>query len=43
MLTPDISTARKLPWSNQGYFIGDFLTADGKPLDGCPRNALKQT
>jgi len=39
----DLATARKIPWENNiPFFIGDFETSDGKPLEICPRQLLKK-
>jgi glutamine synthetase len=39
----DLSTARKVPWDNNiPFFLGDFCTSEGNPLDICPRQLLKK-
>lgn len=38
----DLSTARKIPWENDlPFFLCDFENSDGKPLEICPRQLLK--
>ena len=32
-----------MPWDNDvPFFLGDFVTADGKPHPACPRQVLKR-
>jgi glutamine synthetase len=39
----DLSTHRRVPWdSNVDFFLGDFVTADGKPHPACPRQTLRR-
>lgn len=39
----DLNTHRKVPWDNNvDFFLGDFVTADGKPHPACPRQTLKR-
>ena len=39
----DLGTARRVPWDDQvPFFLGDFVTADGKPYPICPRQTLKR-
>src|SRR4030095_4968310 len=39
----DLSTARRVPWDDQvPFFLGDFVTADGKPYPICPRQTLQR-
>lgn len=39
----DLKTYRKVPWDSKvPFFLGDFEDASGKPLDVCPRQALKR-
>ena len=39
----DLSTHRKVPWDNNvDFFLGDFVTAEGKPHPACPRQVLKR-
>ncbi len=39
----DLATHRKVPWDgNVDFFLGDFVTADGKPHPACPRQTLKR-
>jgi glutamine synthetase len=39
----DLSTHRNVPWDNNvDFFLGDFVTADGKPHPACPRQVLKR-
>src|SRR5258706_12091081 len=36
----DLATHRNVPWDNNvDFFLGDFVTADGKPHPACPRQA----
>lgn len=38
----DLNTYRQIPWENQlPFFLGDFESAPGKPLEVCPRQLLK--
>jgi glutamine synthetase len=39
----DVGTYRNVPWDNGvPFFLGDFVTADGKPHPICPRQVLKR-
>jgi glutamine synthetase len=39
----DPATARRIPWDDQvPFFLGDFVTAEGKPYPICPRQTLKR-
>jgi glutamine synthetase len=39
----DLDTARHVPWDDGvPFFLGDFVTADGKPSPICPRQTLKR-
>ena len=39
----DLNTHRRVPWDNNvDFFLGDFVTADGKPHPACPRQVLKR-
>ena len=39
----DLGTYRTVPWDNHvPFFLGDFVTADGKPHPACPRQVLKR-
>jgi glutamine synthetase len=39
----DLKTYRRVPWDNDvPFFLGDFVTADGKPHPACPRQVLKR-
>jgi glutamine synthetase len=39
----DLATHRNVPWDNNvDFFLGDFVTADGKPHPACPRQVLKR-
>lgn len=39
----DLNTFRKVPWDDEvPFFLGDFCSADDKPLPICPRNLLKK-
>src|SRR6187455_2744674 len=39
----DLSTHRNVPWDNGvDFFLGDFVTAEGKPHPACPRQTLKR-
>jgi glutamine synthetase len=39
----DLNTHRNVPWDNNvDFFLGDFVTADGKPHPACPRQVLKR-
>ena len=39
----DLATARRVPWDDHvPFFLGDFVTADGKPYPICPRQTLKR-
>src|SRR5262249_49180575 len=39
----DPSTLRKIPWEDDAPFLlGDFVDADGNPLEVCPRQCLKR-
>ncbi len=39
----DLTTARRVPWDDHvPFFLGDFVTADGKPYPICPRQTLKR-
>lgn len=41
--TVDLATFRKIPWeADLPFFLGDFLTTDGKPSPVCPRQLLKK-
>lgn len=38
----DLATFRKIPWENNlPFFLGDFVDAQGEPLEVCPRQLLK--
>ncbi|HEX4924204.1 MAG TPA: glutamine synthetase family protein [Bdellovibrionales bacterium] len=38
----DLGTQRAIPWEGGlPFFLGDFVTAEGKPLEVCPRQVLK--
>ena len=45
-LVPDENTFSLIPWKTEGppvaRMIADVHTPDGKPFEGCPRNALKK-
>ena len=39
----DLTTARRVPWDDHvPFFLGDFVTAEGKPYPICPRQTLKR-
>ena len=39
----DLTTYREIPWENNlPFFLGDFASTDGKPLEICPRQVLKR-
>ena len=39
----DLNTFRKVPWDNDvPFFLADFVDAQGRPLEVCPRSVLKQ-
>jgi glutamine synthetase len=39
----DLGTYRTVPWDNNvAFFLGNFVTADGKPHPACPRQVLKR-
>ncbi|HSS27266.1 MAG TPA: glutamine synthetase family protein [Usitatibacter sp.] len=39
----DLATYRNVPWDgNVPFFLGDFVTAKGKPHPACPRQLLKR-
>ena len=39
----DLDTYRTVPWDNNvPFFLGNFVTADGKPHPLCPRQVLKR-
>ena len=39
----DLNTYRTVPWDNNvPFFLGNFVTADGKPHPACPRQVLKR-
>lgn len=39
----DVNTYRTVPWDgNVPFFLGDFVTAGGKPHPACPRQVLKR-
>lgn len=39
----DLGTYRRVPWDNDvPFFLGDFVTGDGKPHPICPRQVLKR-
>lgn len=39
----DLATHREIPWEDGvPFFLGDFETEDGKPLEVCPRQLLKK-
>jgi glutamine synthetase len=43
MVRVDTSTFRKVPWDgNVPFFLGEFVRADGEPLEICPRQLLKK-
>ena len=43
MVRLDLGTYRNVPWdSNVPFFLGDFVTAQGKPHPICPRQVLKR-
>ena len=38
----DLQTYRKVPWdAGVPFFLGQFITTDGKPLPVCPRQLLR--
>ncbi len=39
----DLNTFRKIPWENDvPFFLGEFITDEGKPLYVCPRQLLRK-
>jgi len=43
MVRLDLRTHRKVPWdANVDFFLGNFVTGDGKPHPLCPRQVLKR-
>jgi glutamine synthetase len=39
----DVSTVRRVPWDHGiPFFLADFRSASGEPLDVCPRSVLKR-
>jgi glutamine synthetase len=39
----DLGTYREIPWENKlPFFLGDFWTETGKPVEVCPRQLLKK-
>ncbi|MFN8299280.1 MAG: glutamine synthetase family protein [Chitinophagales bacterium] len=39
----DLNTFRKIPWENNvPFFLGEFITDEGKPLYVCPRQLLRK-
>src|SRR6187551_2481884 len=43
MVRLDLGTYRTVPWDdNVPFFLGDFVTGDGKPHPLCPRQVLKR-
>jgi len=39
----DLASYREIPWENgQPFFLADFVTANGDPLEICPRQILKK-
>ena len=39
----DLSTQRHVPWNDKlPFFLGEFITASGDPLEICPRQLLKK-
>jgi glutamine synthetase len=43
MVRLDLATHRKVPWdANVDFFLGNFVTGDGKPHPLCPRQVLKR-
>jgi glutamine synthetase len=39
----DVNTYRTVPWDGDvPFFLGDFVTAEGKPHPACPRQVLKR-
>src|SRR5258708_17042500 len=43
MVRLDLDTYRNVPWDgNVPFFLGNFVTAEGKPHPVCPRQALKR-
>ena len=39
----DLSTHRRIPWEDdRDFFLGDFVAADGAPLEVCPRRVLRR-
>jgi glutamine synthetase len=43
MVRLDLATHRKVPWdANVDFFLGNFVTAEGKPHPLCPRQVLKR-
>jgi glutamine synthetase len=43
MVRLDLSTHRHVPWDgNVPFFLGNFVTGDGKPHPACPRQVLKR-
>ena len=43
MVRLDLETCRNVPWDgNVPFFLGNFVTAEGKPHPACPRQVLKR-
>jgi glutamine synthetase len=43
MVRLDLGTHRNVPWDgNVDFFLGDFVTGDGRPHPACPRQVLKR-
>ena len=43
MVRLDLDTHRNVPWDNNvPFFLGNFVTAEGKPHPACPRQVLKR-
>src|SRR5258708_23795804 len=43
MVRLDLDTYRNVPWDgNVPFFLGNFVTAEGKPHPVCPRQVLKR-
>ena len=39
----DLNTFRKIPWEHDvPFFLGEFITEEGKPLHVCPRQLLRK-
>jgi glutamine synthetase len=43
MVRLDLATGRNVPWDDHvPFFLGEFVTADGRPYPICPRQTLKR-